>query len=311
MNQNGLVFPEPFADIQTGRLTTTIAAPIRLADAKGVVGMGNLLDNYGEIFGSLPFHKESWGFLLSKSGKILYHPNPELVKGGTVFLVHDDGQYGDVVQRMIRAEQGFTQINVHGSPSHALDTIQSLSNPIEAKDPYTRGRSERIEEYALKIGQRLAYSEEDLLTLRYAAILHDIGKIGIPSHILTKSRALTEDEYMLVKSHPEIGYRILKDIDYLQPVSLVIHQHHERMDGLGYPQGLKGCEISEKARILSVVDAFDAMTSSRPYRSALSVQTACRELVRCTGTQLDPVIVEEFFAVLRDEGHLEVEIHTA
>ena len=134
--------------------------------------------------------------------------------------------------------------------------------------------------------------------LKYAAILHDIGKIGIPDSILNKPGRLTDEEYRLVKEHPAIGAEIVKQVKALEPVASIILQHQERWDGKGYPYGMKGEDIPMEARIISVLDAYDAMTSDRSYRKALPVQTAIAELKRCSGTQFDPKVVNAFLAEL-------------
>lgn len=173
-------------------------------------------------------------------------------------------------------------------------TIKALADAIETKDYYTRGHSDRVRLYSEKIGRVLGWSEEQLKILRYAAILHDIGKIGVPSDILNKPGRLQSEEYEKVKSHPEQGHRILHNISYLSAVSTAVFQHHERIDGLGYPNGLKEWEISPIAKIIMVADTYDAMTSERPYRKALTSSEAVRELRLCSGTQFDSEIVEVF-----------------
>lgn len=174
------------------------------------------------------------------------------------------------------------------------ETIKALADAIETKDYYTRGHSDRVRLYSEEIGKALGWSEEQLKILRYAAILHDIGKIGVPSEILNKPGQLETEEYEKVKSHPEQGHRILQNISYLSTVSIAVLQHHERMDGRGYPNGIKDWEISPLAKVIMVADTYDAMTSERPYRKALTSSQAVRELHLCSGTQFDPGIVEVF-----------------
>ena len=148
--------------------------------------------------------------------------------------------------------------------------------------------------YSEKIGIFLGWNEEQLKILRYAAILHDIGKIGVPSDILNKPGRLDSEEYEKVKSHPGQGYRILQNISHLSAVSTDVFQHHERIDGLGYPNGLKGWGIFPIAKVIMVADTYDAMTSECPYRKALTSKEAVRELRLCSGTQFDARIVEVF-----------------
>lgn len=181
-------------------------------------------------------------------------------------------------------------------------TIYSLSSAIEANDTYTKGHCDRVKDYALEIGEKIGLNESDLLTLEYAAILHDVGKVGVPTDILNKRTRLTEEEYEIVKKHPTIGAQILKDIPYLQSVCTVIEQHHERVDGKGYPKGLKEHEIHSYALILCIADAYDAMTSIRPYRKeAMPKDEAIEELKRNAGTQFSKRMVEAFVEILQSE----------
>lgn len=181
-------------------------------------------------------------------------------------------------------------------------TVTSLSNAIEANDAYTRGHCDRVRKYSVKIGEALKLSESKLNNLQYCAILHDIGKVGIPSEILNKNDKLTDVEFDVIKKHPEIGYNILKGIPFLKASSEIILQHHERFDGNGYPNRLKGEEIHQFARIISVVDAYDAMTSSRPYRTQpLSNIEAINQLEINKNTQFDSEIVDVFIDILARE----------
>jgi len=183
-------------------------------------------------------------------------------------------------------------------------TIQSLVNALEANDLYTKGHSERVKLLALELGRHIGLDFRELEVLEHAAILHDIGKIGIETFILQKQGKLTSKEYSLIKSHPLIGDEILGPIDTLDGVRQTIIQHHERYDGKGYPYGLGGDELSLKARILSVVDTFDAMMSERPYRKALSLYQIKEELLGNAGTQFDPYVVEAFIEMLNIRGEM-------
>ena len=182
-------------------------------------------------------------------------------------------------------------------------SITSLAQALEARDRWTRGHSKRVAEISVKIGEEIGLSREDLEQLNLAGQLHDIGKIGIPDEILRKPGPLTPEEFCVVKEHPEIGYQILKPLFEERPglesgsdinVLEVILHHHERFDGTGYPSGLKGEEIPLGSRILLVADAYEAMTSDRPYRKALPLKRAIEEIRRNAGTQFDPQIAELF-----------------
>lgn len=177
-------------------------------------------------------------------------------------------------------------------------TVRSLSKAIEAKDKYTNGHCENVTKYSLETAKVLGLSDEDLLTLEYSALLHDVGKIGVPSSILNKPSKLNDEEFDIIKSHPAIGYEILKDIDFLKRSALIVLQHHERYDGKGYPRGLINAELDILTRIISVTDAYDAMTSARPYRTyPLSHEEAMSILVAQAGAQFDPTVVEAFKCV--------------
>ncbi|MCX7747093.1 MAG: HD domain-containing protein [Clostridia bacterium] len=186
-----------------------------------------------------------------------------------------------------------------------LQTVMALANSIEAKDPYTRGHCQRVMEISCEIAQSLGYSESEIEDLRYAAILHDIGKIGVPANILNKQGKLTDEEFGEIKKHPLIAYNILKDVQFIKNGLDAILQHHERYDGKGYPYNISGEEICMFGRILCVADAFDAMTSDRPYRKGMKMEDAVREIERCKGTQFDPDIVDIFIRMIGDEKSAE------
>jgi putative nucleotidyltransferase with HDIG domain len=169
--------------------------------------------------------------------------------------------------------------------------IRALAAALDARDPYTAGHSDRVSVLAVAIGRVLDLSDEDLEVLRLGALLHDIGKIGISDDILRKPAALTPSEYDAIKQHPVFGARILRTIPFLSRHIVIVELHHERPDGAGYPHGLRGDDIPLLARVVHVADAYDAMTSARAYRAALSPPDALRELWRCSGTQYDAEIV--------------------
>jgi len=173
-----------------------------------------------------------------------------------------------------------------------LNAITALVYALEAKDAYTSGHSQRVTDYATSIGGTLGLSAHDLNVLRYAAQLHDIGKIGITEDILHKPGPLDDGEWQIIRSHPVISERIIQPLDFLKEIRDVVRHHHERLDGSGYPDALAGDDIPMLTRILGVADAYDAMTSRRPYRTrALSPEQAMGEIVRCQGSQFDPRVV--------------------
>lgn len=175
-----------------------------------------------------------------------------------------------------------------------LDTVQALVTAIEAKDLYTKGHSERVAEFAVETARELEWPEHQIETLRYMALLHDIGKIAIPDLILNKSTKLSPQEYSRIKDHAVIGAEILKQVKNLGDAHLMVRHHHERMDGSGYPDGLAGEDIPMGARIIAVADCFDAMTSNRVYRTGRSPQEALQELLECGGRELDSQVVQAF-----------------
>lgn len=180
------------------------------------------------------------------------------------------------------------------------DTLRALANAIEANDQYTKGHCERVREYALIIAEKLSFNEKQITELSRAALLHDIGKIGIPSNILNKEQPLTHEEFDRIKRHSEIGAQILSDVNFLEECIPIIEQHHERFDGKGYPNGYAGQAIHIGARILSIADAFDAMTSSRAYRKLpLTFEGAISEITNYSGKQFDPELVNLFIECIK------------
>ncbi len=178
------------------------------------------------------------------------------------------------------------------------DTVRSLVAAIEAKDQYTKGHSLRVAEYAVAAAKAMNLDENDVECIERAALLHDVGKVGIRRAILDNPSALTEAEYSIVKRHPDIGARILESVPHLADIVPIVKSHHERFDGAGYGHGLAGDEILLLARILAVADSFDAMTSRRSYREALSFDDAVQELRSSAGTQFDASVVDAFVAGL-------------
>ena len=180
----------------------------------------------------------------------------------------------------------------------ALNIIYALAATVDAKDHYTYGHSRKVSEYAVALAEELGLPEDSIITIRAAALLHDIGKIGVPDSVLNKEETLTEEEWEQIKVHPQDGVEILRHVINLVNCLPAIMHHHEHYDGKGYPSSLKGEDIPSEARILAVADAYDAITSLRPYRQRLSPQQALDELRRCAGTQFDPELVEVFCKML-------------
>ena len=187
--------------------------------------------------------------------------------------------------------------------AHYTTTLEALASALEAKDPYTQAHTGRIRDMALALAVSMKVPSHQRRAVRLGAILHDVGKIGISDAILHKPGPLTEAEWKVMKTHPIVGERMLRGIDCLSDALPVIRHHHERWDGTGYPDRLGGEDIPLGARIVAVCDAFDAMTSDRPYRKAMSPEAAGEEIAACAGTQFDPVCASLLTEVLRDVGH--------
>ena len=186
--------------------------------------------------------------------------------------------------------------------------LSMLSRAIEARDPYTRGHSTRVTELAEAVARRLGWSEEQIATLRVGGPLHDIGKLAVSDEVLCKEGRLDDEELAQIREHPKIGAKLLLRVTHLREAIPYVLYHHERWDGTGYPSGKAGEEIPVEARVLAVADAFDAMTSDRPYRSALTHEEALAEIERCAGTQFDPKIARVFLEAF---GETEAELPRA
>jgi putative nucleotidyltransferase with HDIG domain len=185
-----------------------------------------------------------------------------------------------------------------------LGTAEALAAALEAKDSYTADHASSIAEWAIEVGEQFGLDQDALRDLRYGAIFHDIGKIAIPDAILNKPGPLNEHEFEIIKRHPIVGEQILEPVPFLDQVRRIVRHDHERWDGGGYPDGLKGRQIPIGARIVLVVDAFHAMVSDRSYRKGMSEESARLELRAHAGTQFDPDVVEAFLKVLdRRGGH--------
>lgn len=219
----------------------------------------------------------------------------------------------DIIKRQQQEELDKRKKNIE---EMSLQLMQMLSTTIEAKDEYTKGHSHRVAEYSVLIARELGWNEKELSNLKNAAHLHDIGKIAIPDTILNKPSKLSEEEFSIIKKHTIIGANILKNISLIDHVQEIVRNHHERYDGNGYPDGLKGKEIPLHARIVTVADSYDAMSSQRIYRNQLPPEKIIQELENNKGTQFDPEITDIFLKLLREdrihvkEDHLSITENT-
>lgn len=214
------------------------------------------------------------------------------------------GQYTDDDARLLSMLASQAAIAIENAKLYQqakesyINTIKTLSNIIDAKDSHTYGHSERVMGHSISIAERLRLSEHDKEALKYASLLHDIGKIGIDVGILRKPSRLTDQEWSIMVMHPVLGSGIVEQIGFLNDLAPIILRHHERYDGKGYPGRLKKAKIPLGARILSVTDAYESMVSDRPYRRALSLNKAKEELLNNSGSQFDPKIVDVFVKIL-------------
>lgn len=189
-------------------------------------------------------------------------------------------------------------------------TIEAMSKTMEWRDPYTAGHQKRVALISVAIARKLGWTEERVQALYMAAMVHDIGKVSVPAEILTKPSRLTDLEMQMVQGHVEAGYQILKDIPFPWPIADMVHQHHERLDGSGYPNKLKGEQICPEARVLAVADTIEAMATHRPYRPARGLNAAMEEIRAEAGSKLDSVVVDAAFALMDDKGSLQALIQT-
>ncbi len=205
-----------------------------------------------------------------------------------------------IVERNLQRKKIDDKKNSQHNASVLLKAIEALIAALEAKDSYTSGHSRRVAQYARMMGEAMQLTSEEHFTLELAAILHDIGKIGMPDSILKKASSLQEMEYKTAKEHPVVGSNIVGKIDELRDVAAIIRHHHERFDGKGYPDGLKGEVIPLLSRILTIVDAYESIVSQRVYSNALSNGEALNEIKRNSGGQFDPQLVDVFIAMMRE-----------
>ncbi|WP_035767979.1 HD-GYP domain-containing protein [Butyrivibrio sp. NC2002] len=202
------------------------------------------------------------------------------------------------LQRDLHAEVERKTKEIEGMSLHV---VQTLADAIDAKDAYTKGHSGRVADYSREIARRAGFSEERQEEIYMMGLLHDVGKIGVPDAVINKSGRLTDEEFEKVKTHPERGAKILKNIEEMPKLFIGARWHHERFDGSGYPDGLTGAEIPEEARIIAVADAYDAMTSNRSYRGVIPQDVVKEELEKGCGTQFDPQFAKIMLRIVDED----------
>ena len=210
------------------------------------------------------------------------------------------GIISDITERI--EAQREREANAERLQKFLMQTIEAIAATVEARDPYTAGHEKRVAQLASAIAASMGFSEEMVQGVALAASIHDLGKLRVPAEILSKPGFLSEIEYELIKVHPQAGFDIVKSIQFAQPIAQMVLQHHERIDGSGYPQGLKGDEILPGARILAVADVVEAMSSHRPYRPGLGIDAALEEISRHRGVCYDPDVVDHCITLFRERG---------
>ena len=264
-------------------------------------------DNIAEIH-------EAWGRLHEDGGVVAYEGPIRRKDGALVQLgltaktiLWDDDLPATIVMAQDITEKKRTEAQladyVNRLEGSLKATLQAVSTMVELRDPYTAGHERRVGLIAGEIGRALGWPPKRCEMLEMTELVHDIGKIAVPSEILTKPTRLTALEMEIIKGHAEAGYEILKDVPFEAPVAETIRQHHERLDGSGYPRGLKGDEILPEARVLAVADVVESMAAHRPYRAALGMDKAVAELERGRGAHYDPAVVDAFLGLVREKAY--------
>ncbi|MEU5635311.1 HD-GYP domain-containing protein [Streptomyces rishiriensis] len=279
----------PFALAPAGTAVLVFCAALALLDG----GMLALAEG-------LPLRQSCRGLFLRSLAPLAVHG-----LAGLMTAVLWRSPYGPVAALLVLFPMGvswwvFAQYHRERAAHQA--TIRALVQAVDIKDGYTRGHSERVGQASMMIGRELGMDEARIEMLRFAGILHDVGKLGVPTRLLRKNGPLTPEERRVIELHPEYGHEITRGISFLGEARSAILHHHERIDGTGYPYGLAGAQIPEPARVVAVADAFDAMTSTRSYSRARPVETALEELRRCAGAHFDPRMVTALTRVVERDG---------
>ncbi len=289
--------PENVEQFEYAGSLLEVYAPVEDPDSGAILGIFETYQHFEpirrEIMLSLAL---LWGFIALGSGTA-YLVQLRMVRSMAEELSDTEAQVAEVNSRL---ESSFSQLE-----EHSLGTLQALTVAVDAKDSQTASHSLGVSAYVRVVGSQLKLDETELDLLERAALLHDIGKIGVPETILLKPAKLSEDEKSVVANHSSAGAQIVESIPFLKDLVPLIRHHHEHWNGEGYPDGLSADHIPRLARVLAVADAFDAMTSDRPYRSAMRVGNARLELLRGRGAQFDPAVVDAFIEAI-DRGTLMV-----
>jgi putative nucleotidyltransferase with HDIG domain len=274
----------PESRLRFGRLLEVYAP---LVDGSGhVIGGYEVYSNPAPLEHSIAGRKHELWLVLGLVLGALYLALLVLVRAASRALAHRNASLRERSQELVDAYARLEQ--------SSMEAIESLNATVDARDPYTSGHSQRVQRIALAIGAVMGLPTDRMRILAFGALFHDIGKLGVPDSILLKPGRLTEEEYAIIKRHAEAGATIVERFSPLRPAVPVVRHHHEHYAGGGYPHGLEGRQIPIEAAVVGLADAWDAMTTDRPYRSALSDDDALQEIRACSGSQFDPTIVEAF-----------------
>jgi len=224
----------------------------------------------------------------------------EAIRNSDGTIIRVQGAFQDITDRKLA--EAALQISVDKLRKTIGAAIRTLAATVETRDPYTAGHQQRVADLARQIAREMSVDTDRLFGLGLAALVHDIGKIGVPAEILSKPTKLTKLEFNLIQTHAQTAYDILKDMEFPWPIAEIVYEHHERLDGSGYPRGLKGVEISLEARILAVADVVEAMSSHRPYRPGLGIDAALAEIAKNSGVLYEPEAVDVCLRLFREKG---------
>jgi putative nucleotidyltransferase with HDIG domain len=273
-----------------------VYAPLQSNDGKRAIGAYEIYAKPQHVEAFIASHKRLIWIAILAVFATLYGALALLVRNASSMLRH---QATTLQARSRELMDSYRRLE-----ESSLEAIESLNATVDAKDPYTAGHSARVQRIALAVAEELGVPSQRFDAVRFGGLFHDIGKIAVPDSILTKPGELTEDEFAVVMRHPADGAEIVSHFSRLHEAVPLIRHHHERWDGTGYPDGLAGDDIPQEACVVGLADAWDAMTTDRPYRAALSVEQAAAEVRACRGTQFSPAVVDAFFAAFRRQPAL-------
>jgi len=252
-----------------------------------------LLDGEGTVFGILTVYAGEARAFTAEEIKLLEEMAGDLAYGVRSLRIRHERDLA-----LVKNQEQLVQLQ-----DSLKDTMRAIARIVEMQDPYTAGHQVRVAELAAAIATQMGLPDEQVHAIHIASTVHDLGKIQVPAEILSKPGKIIDIEFGIIKTHAQAGYDILKDIHFPWPIAQIVLQHHERMDGSGYPHGLKGDQIIIEARILGVADVVEAMSSHRPYRVGLGVEAALAEISEQRGSKFDPQVVDACLAVFRDQHY--------